>query len=101
MKTIYIKTGDWKSIFATIKLQAFTAGYQDLCEFLNQATVDQHGRLDTHFWFSRQYDLYCNGNKDEYNAGEKRAKVIAKQARALGIKVQYNDVGHMNLRGLA
>ena len=101
MRTIYVKTGDWKAIFATVKLQAFTAGYQDLCEFLNQARVDQHGRLEINAWNDQKWDLLNNGKQDEYNVREKQAKVIAKQARELGIKVMYNDVGRMNLRGLA
>jgi len=100
MRTVYIKTGDFNTIFATVKLQAFTAGYQELLDFLNRATVDQHGRLNTKFWFNESYDLLKKGNRAAYKQKDKQGKVIARQARELGVKVQYNDVGSMNLRGL-
>ena len=100
MPQIYIKTVDWKSIFATTKLQAFTAGYQELFEFLNQTKVDQHGRIDPIAWDDWLIDLYYNDRKT-YKSMQKRAKIITKQARDLGIKVQYNDVCRMNLRALA
>ena len=100
MRTVYVKTGDFNTIFATVKLQAFTAGYQELNDFLHQAQVDKHGRIDAGFWNSEQFDRLDRGDRAAYKEMEKQGKVIARQARELGVTVQYNDVGSMNLRGL-
>jgi hypothetical protein len=100
IKTFYIKTGDWQSIFNNVKLQAFTMGLKDFNNFLNQATVDKQGRIQSN-WNDLQLDALINDDQKTYNQMEKQSKIIVKQARTLGLKAAYNDLTRLHLRHLA
>ncbi len=99
MRTVYIKTGDWQSIFDNVKLQAFTLGLKDFSLFLQTATVDKHGRIKSN-WNDKQLDALLNDDKNAYYQMEKTSKQIVKQARQLGLKAAYNSLDRLHLRDL-
>lgn len=99
MRTVYIKDGDWQSVFNNLKLQAFSAGLVEFSKFLNTASVDQHGRIKSDM-NDKLIDLLISDKKSEYLALEKHTKIIVKQARELGLKAAYNSLDRLHLRDL-
>jgi hypothetical protein len=100
IKTFYIKTADWQSIFNNVKLQAFTMGLKDFNNFLTQATIDKHGKIQSN-WTTQELDALINNDEKTYNKMKKQSKIIVKQARTLGLKAAYNDLSRLHLRDLA
>lgn len=99
MRTVYIKDGNWQLIFNNVKLQAFTLKLTELYQFLQQATVDKHGRISS-IWNDEHLDALINDNIKKYNEMEKQSKIIVKQARKLGLKAAYNSLDRLHLRDL-
>ena len=99
MRIVYIKDGDWQSVFNNVKLQAFTLKLSDFYQFLQQANVDGHGRIRSD-WNDEHLDALINNNLKRYNEMEKQSKVIVKQARTLGLKAAYNSLDRLHLRDL-
>jgi len=100
MKTIYVKTANWQDVFDNLKVKVFALGQDEFYDFLNIASVDKHGRIQSNF-DSVMLDALDNDNLAEYKRIEKLGKVIVKQARTFGLRASYGDVGRMHLRDLA
>lgn len=96
----YVKQGDWILIFNNLKLQAFSLGLQDLCQYLQNAKVDQHGRIEGYDYTKNIINHMLEGNKKAALDLEQQAKQIVKQARQLGLKAAYNDLSRLHLRDL-
>ena len=99
-RTIYVKTANWQEVLDNLKLQVFALANDEFYEFLNNASVDKHGKIQSNF-DSIMLDALDKDDINEYKRLEKLSKVIVKQARHFGFKAPYGDVGRMHLRDLA
>lgn len=100
-----IPNANWNDMFYNLKFQAFTAGYTELYAYLNQAYINNLGYIkktsEREDEISKIYKISRHNDKhpDLVNL-LKSEKIVAKQARNLGVAVRYNHVQTMHLRKL-
>jgi hypothetical protein len=89
------------ALFNKLKQQAKHQGYSELLDYLTNYTNGVETRLDgrpsKHIDSMPYHTALLDAslhNKPTPNINE---KTVCKQARDLGVKVRYNDIGSMNL----
>lgn len=100
-----IPNANWNDMFYNLKFQAFTAGYLELYDYLNETYINDLGYIKpTPERDIKIGNLYksVRGNDDHPDLVNllQTEKIIAKQARKLGVAVRYNHIQTMHLRKL-
>lgn len=96
MKRYYIRQHDYDSLFANVKLLAFTLRYQELYDYLSDSKVNQHGQIvcSNNYWQMNLEIMRCQDDRriDFFIA---RERAITKQARKVGLVCRHNAVSAM------
>jgi hypothetical protein len=100
IRKIYVKTGDWNKIYNDVKFRAFSLNLTEMYDFLQQTSTDQHGRIKPDLWNDKLFAALDADDINTYNQMQTQARTIVKQARTLGLRAAYNDLGRLHLRDL-